>query len=111
MYKYISFDEQGNFEYHKTEKEASDWCEEVIECCRNDDEFSEELMNGGVGYAKIMAQSVFHETDSEKNHPCLKIPGRVARCSNCDQVICEGTDEWAYDSDVIGDVCVEDVEE
>lgn len=57
MSKYFTYNNNdGEYEFFDTEKEAITWCEEII----NDifgDEFSEEDINGQIGWGEIKQES------------------------------------------------------
>ena len=63
IYKYIAWNTADAYEFFKTEEEAKVWCEEVISNEREvaGEEGWDESVN--IGYAKIIASSVFKEID------------------------------------------------
>ena len=65
--KYIAFNTfEGEFEFCKTEDEAKKVINDYIFDC--DGEFDEEIQNGGIGYAKIIAKTKFVISDKISNY-------------------------------------------
>jgi len=102
MAKYIAWNTYGNdFEFFKTEEEAIKFCDEEIEMAKEDAceyGWSDHVEGGGIGYAKIVAESTLVVTDSRDNYPCLTDKYSNAECSSCQShPSCKGTEEWDYE--------------
>jgi len=102
MAKYIAWNRAAcDEESFDTEAEAIKYCEDAIEVERSeafDDGWSDEAGNGGIGYARVIAESTLVVTDSKDNYPCLRDANSNAECSSCQpHPSCEGTEGWAYE--------------
>ena len=114
MNKYLVYDnEDQEYEMCETETEAQNLCDKWIKhSYDHNDGFSQEVMNGAIGYAKIVAESHFTETDNRKNYRCLH-EDKEAECSICKNSInCDKTEEWYMQNhDFIGEVTLKKVED
>jgi len=53
--------------------------------------------DGEILLARVTHRNVFKVEDRAINHPCLKHPGEIALCSDCDEPEqCAEADEWEY---------------
>lgn len=53
--------------------------------------------DGEILLARVTHRNVFKAEDRAINHPCIKHPGAIALCSDCDEPEqCAEADEWEY---------------
>jgi hypothetical protein len=91
-------------EFFKTEAEAKEFCEKELSEERStacEEGWGDFISEGGIGYAKIIADSQLIVSDKKSNYMCSDDPTTYAECSICDKPegCCGEGEEWPYNDD------------